>query len=147
MSDTTTPDEANASIRHLAEEEYPSLLALSERLRRFVDWIGRFGSWFIIRFFSVTTLNIKSILALPFYFEKRSVTSSKDFRTVWSAKKEYVRKVTGQGGSYQANKEKRRSESFPWPGSPAESGIGQKFLNHDQIVGSKWTTVTQYLER
>ena len=96
-------------------------------------------------FFPVTTPNINSILALP--FEKRPVTSSKDFRTVWSAKKEYVRKVTGQGGSYQANKEKRRSESFPWPGSPAESGIGQKFLTHIQIVGSKWTTVTQHLER
>ena len=26
-----------------------------------------------------------------------------------------MRRVTGHGGSYQANKERKRSESFPWP--------------------------------
>lgn len=50
-------------------------------------------------------------------FKKYPIESSKEFKTEWSAKKEYVRRVTGHGGSYQANKEKRRSESFPWPSS------------------------------
>ena len=62
--------------------------------------------------FSVTTPNINSLLAIP--FKKEPVDSSKEFKTEWSAKKEYVRRVTGHGGSYQANKERRRSESFPW---------------------------------
>ena len=103
------------------------------------------GFGLLTDFFLVTTPIINSVLALP--FEKRPVTSSKDFRTVWSAKKEYVRKVTGHGGSYQANKEKRRSESFPWPGSPSESGIGQKFLNQIQIFSYKLTTVIPYREK
>lgn len=58
MSDTTTPDEMNASVRHLAEEEYPNFLKWSERLRRVVDWVGRFGSWFIIPLVLITAFDV-----------------------------------------------------------------------------------------
>ena len=58
MSDTITTDAGDASLHHLAEEEYPRLLFLSERLRRFVDWIGRFGSWFIIPLVLITAFDV-----------------------------------------------------------------------------------------
>ena len=32
----------------LSEDEMPFLLRLSEGLRRFVDKVGRFGSWFML---------------------------------------------------------------------------------------------------
>lgn len=63
--------------------------------------------------FSVNTPNINNLIALP--FKKRKVGSSQDFRGVWSAKKDYVRSVSGKGGAYQENKSRRRSETFPWP--------------------------------
>ena len=58
MSDTMTTDAGDASLHHLAEEEYPHLLFLSERLRRFVDWVGRFGSWFIIPLVLITAFDV-----------------------------------------------------------------------------------------
>ena len=78
--------------------------------------------------FSVNTPNINSLLALP--YKKRPIVSSTGFKTVWSEQKEYLRKVTGKGGkgSYQENKERRRSENFPWPESPT-SAPGRK-TNH-----------------
>ena len=58
MSDTTTTDAVDAPLQHLKEEEYPSFLALSERLRQFVDWVGRFGSWFIIPLVLITAFDV-----------------------------------------------------------------------------------------
>ena len=49
--------------------------------------------------------------------------SDDDEEPAWSNKKEYVRKVTGHGGTYQANKAKRMSDSIPWPRSPVDTGI------------------------
>ena len=66
--------------------------------------------------FTVTTPNINNQLALP--YKKRPVKTSSTFKTVWSGQKEYLRKVGGKGGLYKENKEKRKSESFPWPDSP-----------------------------
>ena len=81
--------------------------------------------------FSVTTPNINNLLALP--FKKRPVINSNKFKAVWTDKKEYVRKVTGHGGSYQVNKAKRMSESFPWPGSPVETGICYLIMNFAKL--------------
>ena len=70
--------------------------------------------------FTVTTPNINNQLALP--YKKRPVETSSTFKTVWSGQKEYLRKVGGKGGLYKENKEKRKSESFPWPDSPDMPG-------------------------
>ena len=40
--------------RHLTVEEYPTTLRLSEALRKFVDFVGRFGSWFIVPLVIIT---------------------------------------------------------------------------------------------
>ena len=58
MSDRMTPDEVNAPLHHLEEGEYTGFLAWSERLRRFVDLIGRFGSWFIIPLVLITAFDV-----------------------------------------------------------------------------------------
>ena len=68
----------------------------------------------IIILHSVTTPNINSLLALP--YNKPLVRSREEFTTEWLCKKDYVRKASGKGGAYHENKEKRRSEVFPWPG-------------------------------
>ena len=59
---------------------------------------------------------MNTLLALP--YKKRPISSSSSFKTAWTEQKEYLRKVSGRGGLYQENKERRRSESFPWPESP-----------------------------
>ena len=58
MSETTTPDEMNTSVRHISEAEYPTMLAFSERLRRFVDLVGRFGSWFMLPLVLITAFDV-----------------------------------------------------------------------------------------
>ena len=57
MSETSNP-ETTVSLRHLSEEEYPILLRLSEQLRRIVDLVGRFGSWFILPLVLITTFDM-----------------------------------------------------------------------------------------
>ena len=57
MSETSNP-ETTESLRHLSEEEYPIFLRLSERLRRIVDLVGRFGSWFILPLVLITTFDM-----------------------------------------------------------------------------------------
>jgi hypothetical protein len=41
---------------------------------------------------------------LALHFKKEPVKNSKEFLGVWSEAKDYVRKVGGHKGSYQANK-------------------------------------------
>ena len=72
----------------------------------------------------VTTPNINHLLALP--FKKQAVQSREKFCGIWTSKKEYVRSVSGGGGAYQVNKEKRRSEEFEWPKSPHSQTGEQK---------------------
>ena len=45
-------------LSQLSEDEYPALLRMSERLRRIVDWVGRFGSWFILPLVLITTFDM-----------------------------------------------------------------------------------------
>ena len=53
MNDAT-PESAAAlaeeprELHHLTAEEMPAILRISEMLRRFVDLVGRFGSWFAV---------------------------------------------------------------------------------------------------
>ncbi len=58
MNDTTTPEVTASDVRHLTEDDYPTLLMLSEKLRRFVDLVGRFGSWFMIPLVLITAFDM-----------------------------------------------------------------------------------------
>ena len=60
-------------------------------------------------------------------FKKEPVLTSKEFINVWSEAKDYVGKVGGPRGSYQANKAKRLSEDFSWPETPVCSS-GEDFV-------------------
>ena len=54
-------DDQNAApsdIRELSESEYPATLAISEKLRKFVDFCGRFGSWFIVPLVIITCIDV-----------------------------------------------------------------------------------------
>jgi TRAP-type mannitol/chloroaromatic compound transport system permease small subunit len=57
MNETSNPEMAEP-ISQLSEDEYPALLRMSERLRRIVDWVGRFGSWFILPLVLITTFDM-----------------------------------------------------------------------------------------
>jgi TRAP-type mannitol/chloroaromatic compound transport system permease small subunit len=46
------------SARELSEAEYPMALALSEKLRKFVDFVGRSGSWFILPLVIITCVDV-----------------------------------------------------------------------------------------
>ncbi|HEY5646485.1 MAG TPA: TRAP transporter small permease subunit [Pseudomonadales bacterium] len=49
---------ASQHVHHLTPEEMPLALRLSERLRRFVDWTGRFGSWFVMPLVLITAFDV-----------------------------------------------------------------------------------------
>ena len=57
MNETSNPEIAEP-LSQLSEDEYPALLRMSERLRRIVDWVGRFGSWFILPLVLITTFDM-----------------------------------------------------------------------------------------
>ena len=57
MNETTNP-EMTEPVHHLSEEEYPALLVFSEKLRNIVDWVGRFGSWFMLPLVLITTFDM-----------------------------------------------------------------------------------------
>ena len=68
MTTTTLPDQtredrsegaqSEQGLHHLSEAELPFSLRLSERLRRFVDLVGRFGSWFILPLVLITVFDL-----------------------------------------------------------------------------------------
>jgi TRAP-type mannitol/chloroaromatic compound transport system permease small subunit len=58
-SQATSAGEARSGeVRHLTPDEMPFALRLSERLRRLVDAIGRFGSWFIVPLVLITVFDL-----------------------------------------------------------------------------------------
>ena len=59
MNETTTVEMTDTEAPHyLSEDEYPLHLVLSEKLRRFVDLIGRFGSWFMLPLILITVFDL-----------------------------------------------------------------------------------------
>ena len=48
----------SGAVRHLTPDEMPFALRLSEHLRRLVDGIGRFGSWFIVPLVLITVFDL-----------------------------------------------------------------------------------------
>ena len=49
---------ATPELRSLAPHELPTLLRISEYLRRFVDWVGRFGAWFAVPMILITAFDL-----------------------------------------------------------------------------------------
>ena len=58
MSQTTTTAQEAETIHRLSADELPAILRLSEFLRRFVDRVGRFGSWFALPMILITALDL-----------------------------------------------------------------------------------------
>lgn len=57
------PGEADAvtepqELRYLTADEMPTVLRISEKLRRFVDRVGRFGSWFAMPLILITAFDL-----------------------------------------------------------------------------------------
>ena len=56
---SSTPSESTADqLHYLSDDELPFALRLSEKLRRFVDLIGRFGSWFMVPLVLITVFDL-----------------------------------------------------------------------------------------
>lgn len=58
MTNETASEPGTEGLHHLSEGELPFALRLSERLRRFVDLIGRFGSWFMLPLVLITVFDL-----------------------------------------------------------------------------------------
>ena len=58
MSQTTTTAPEAEELHRLSTAELPAMLRLSELLRRFVDRVGRFGSWFALPMILITVLDL-----------------------------------------------------------------------------------------
>ncbi len=58
MNQSTGQVAAPEEIRHLADEELPTVLRISEKLRRFVDAVGRFASWFAMPLILITAFDL-----------------------------------------------------------------------------------------
>ena len=59
MNETTTTGITDTeALHHLSEDEYPWNLIWSEKLRRFVDLVGRFGSWFMLPLVLITVFDL-----------------------------------------------------------------------------------------
>ena len=58
MSQTTTTAPETQELHRLSTAELPAMLRLSEFLRRFVDRVGRFGSWFALPMILITVLDL-----------------------------------------------------------------------------------------
>jgi len=58
VSQTTTTAPEAQELHQLSTAELPAMLRLSEFLRRFVDRVGRFGSWFALPMILITALDL-----------------------------------------------------------------------------------------
>lgn len=58
MSKPIPESTAEQELHYLSRDEYPTVLVVSEVLRRFVDRIGRFGSWFIVPLVLITVFDL-----------------------------------------------------------------------------------------
>tara|TARA_Y100000588_G_scaffold63187_1_gene62641 strand:+ start:2467 stop:3300 length:834 start_codon:yes stop_codon:yes gene_type:complete len=58
VSQTTTTGPEGEAIHQLSQDELPIALKISEALRRFVDRVGRFGSWFAMPMILITAFDL-----------------------------------------------------------------------------------------
>ena len=54
------PEAHEEGPRALSVEEYPTILRVSDKLKGFVDFVGRFGSWFVVPLVIVTCFDVVS---------------------------------------------------------------------------------------
>ncbi|MFK5978837.1 MAG: TRAP transporter small permease subunit [Rhizobiaceae bacterium] len=61
-STTATMDDVNVDdtleLHELTADDMPLALRVSEKLRAFVDWMGRFGSWFAVALILITVFDL-----------------------------------------------------------------------------------------
>lgn len=58
MNETISATVPATELRHLSGDELPISLKIAEQLRRFVDAVGRFGSWFAMPLILITVLDL-----------------------------------------------------------------------------------------
>ena len=58
MNETTSATVPAEELTRLSGDELPITLKISEQLRRFVDWVGRFGSWFAMPLILITAFDL-----------------------------------------------------------------------------------------
>lgn len=58
MNNSATAEATPTDLHHLTDDEMPWTLKMCEKLRQFVDWAGRFGSWFIIPLVLITVFDL-----------------------------------------------------------------------------------------
>ena len=58
MNETTSATVPTTELTHLSGDELPLSLKIAEQLRRFVDAVGRFGSWFAMPLILITVFDL-----------------------------------------------------------------------------------------
>ena len=58
MNETISATVPATELRHLSGDELPISLKIAEQLRRFVDAVGRFGSWFAMPMILITVMDL-----------------------------------------------------------------------------------------
>lgn len=58
MNSTTTTQSNGKDLHYLSEDEMPWMLRACESLRKFVDLVGRFGSWFMVPLVLITVFDL-----------------------------------------------------------------------------------------
>jgi len=58
VNETISATVPATELRHLSGDELPISLKIAEQLRRFVDAVGRFGSWFAMPLILITVLDL-----------------------------------------------------------------------------------------
>ena len=58
MNESTSATAPSVELTHLSGDELPVSLKIAEKLRRFVDAVGRFGSWFAMPLVLITAFDL-----------------------------------------------------------------------------------------
>jgi TRAP-type mannitol/chloroaromatic compound transport system permease small subunit len=58
VNETTSATVPTTELRHLSGDNLPIILKIAEQLRRFVDAVGRFGSWFAMPLVLITAFDL-----------------------------------------------------------------------------------------
>jgi TRAP-type mannitol/chloroaromatic compound transport system permease small subunit len=76
VNETTSATVPTTELRHLSGDDLPIILKIAEQLRRFVDAVGRFGSWFAMPLILITAFDL-------FIRKARIITIQGDPIQIW----------------------------------------------------------------
>jgi len=76
VNETTSATVPTTELRHLSADDLPIILKIAEQLRRFVDAVGRFGSWFAMPLILITAFDL-------FIRKARIITIQGDPIQIW----------------------------------------------------------------